>query len=122
MSMAQGISTDSPGSERPSIRLADHPRAKASISRAKAWGAVLGFGITAWLGYRGGVPFVDLVVRCIVIGALTCLATWGAAQAIWKQIVFAELALARKNALETQEAILGEFEDPSRVDGEARER
>ncbi|MBO9533328.1 MAG: hypothetical protein J7513_10180 [Solirubrobacteraceae bacterium] len=114
--MAEDIGTDA-GGERTAIRLSEHPRASASIARAKAWGAIAGFGVTAYIGYKGGIPFVDLVVRSIIIGALTCLATWGAAQAIWKQIVFAELAAARKEALETQKAILDELKDPDRIDG-----
>ncbi len=96
---------------------AEHPRAIASIRRAKSWGAIAGFAITAYLGQKAGVPFVDLVIRSILIGAATSLAVWGTAQAIWKQIVFAELAAARKEALETQKAILEELEDPSRIDG-----
>ncbi len=114
--MAEDISPESGSGEgRTAIRLADHPRAQASIARAKAWGACVGFAVSAYFGYHVGNPFVDIVIRSILIGAATCLATWGAAQAIWKQILFAELAAARKEALETQKAILEELEDPSRL-------
>lgn len=116
MSMAGDISTDTPDGERTPIRIADHPRARHSISRAKSWGAVVGFAVSAWFGYRLGNPFVDIVVRSILLGALTSLAVWGCAVAIWKQIIFAELAAARKDALETQRAILSELEDPSKLD------
>lgn len=118
MTMAEDISTgDAPsGDERSAIRLVEHPRARASIRRAKSWGSIVGFGISAWIGYRMGNPFVDIVVRSILVGALTSLAVWWAAQMIWKQIVFAELAAARKEAVETQRAILDELEDPDRID------
>lgn len=116
MTVADDTGTDAPESEsRTGIRLTDHPRARASISRAKGWGAIVGFAIAGWYGYRMGNPFVDVVIRCIVVGALTSLAVWGVAQAIWKQIVFAELAARRKEAVETQKAILDELEDPDRL-------
>lgn len=117
--MAEDIgTTDSPDSEdKAKIRIADHPRARASISRAKSWGAVLGFAIAAWFGYKAGNPFVDVVVRSILIGAAASLTVWAVAQAIWKQIIFAEVAAARKKAVETQKAILDELENPDKLDG-----
>ncbi|MFT4034985.1 MAG: hypothetical protein QM679_05365 [Patulibacter sp.] len=116
--MAQQIGVgDSSAEERTPIRLSDHPRARASIAYAKAWGAVIGFALAAWLGYRGGIPFVDLVVRAIAIGALSCLAVWGVAQAIWKQILFAELAAARKAAVEAQQKVLDELAELTGLDG-----
>ncbi len=116
MTVAEDPATQAPeGEERTGLRLADHPRARASISRAKAWGAIAGFAIASWYGYRMGNPFVDIVIRAILVGALTSLAVWGAAQAVWKQILFAELAAKRKEAVETQKAILEELEDPDRL-------
>ncbi|MEH3053740.1 MAG: hypothetical protein PGN13_06975 [Patulibacter minatonensis] len=115
--MADEPDSDAPATEeRTAIRIADHPRAKYSIGRAKSWGAIVGFALTAWLSYRGGIPFVDLVIRSIAIGALASLGVWAVAQMVWKQILFAELAHARKEALELQKTILEELEDPSRID------
>lgn len=118
MTMADGLSDESgPTEERTPIRIADHPRAHASIVRASAWGAIVGFGITAWFGYKVGNPFVDIVIRSMLIGAASSLGVRFVAGQVWKQIIFAEVAAARKEALETQKAILDELEDPSKIDG-----
>lgn len=93
------------------IRIADHPRARASISRAKAWGGLIGFAITAWFSHQAGTPFVEATIRSIAIGAASSLAVWGVAQAVWKQVIFAELAARRREAVETQNAILAELEE-----------
>lgn len=94
------------------VRIADHPRAVRSISRARAWGAVIGFGVAAFFGDRIGLPFVDLVVRSILIGAASYLVVWAGAQAVWRQIVFAEIAIKRKEALEKQQDLIDAIEPP----------
>ena len=93
------------------VRLKDHPRAAQSIARVRAWGAVLGFAVAAWFGNKAGLPFVDLVIRSILIGMATSLVVWAGAQAVWKQIVFAEIAKARKEALEKQQELIDAIEN-----------
>jgi hypothetical protein len=93
------------------IRLAEHPRAMRSIARARAWGALAGFAIAAYLSHKAGLTFVDLVIRSIGIGIASYLMVWAASQAIWKQIVFAELAARRKEAAEKQAALLEELQN-----------
>lgn len=93
------------------IRLADHPRASSSIARVRAWGALVAFAVAAWLGYRMGLPFVDLVARSIVFGVAGWLVAWAAAQTVWRQLVYAEVAAARRRATEAQQAILAELAD-----------
>lgn len=92
------------------VRLADHPRASRSIAQVRAWGAVLGFAVAAYFSNKAGLPFVDLVIRSILIGMATSLVLWAGAQAIWKQIVFAEIATARKEANEKQREIIEALE------------
>jgi hypothetical protein len=92
------------------IRLAQHPRAMRSITRARAWGALVGFAIAAYLSHKAGLTFTDLVIRSILIGIGSYLMVWAVAQAIWKQIVFAELAARRKEAAEKQAALLEELQ------------
>lgn len=92
------------------IRIADHPRASRSIARVRAWGALVGFAIAAYLGHKAGLTFVDLVIRSILIGGASYLVAWAGAQAIWRQIVFAELAVRRREANEAQQAMLEELE------------
>lgn len=93
------------------VRLKDHPRAAGSIQRASAWGAVVGFVVAAYFGNKAGLPFVDLVIRSILIGIATSLVVRFAAQAIWKQIVFAEIAIARKEAAEKQKELIDAIEN-----------
>ncbi len=92
------------------VRLADHPRASKSIPRIRAWGAVVGFAVAAYFGDKAGLPFVDLVIRSILIGMATSLVVWAGAQAVWKQIVFAEIASARKEAAEKQKELIEAIE------------
>lgn len=102
---------EEPAAAGSGIRIADHPRARASISRAKAWGGVIGFAVSAWFSHQAGTPFVEATIRSIAIGAAAALAVWGMALAAWKQIIFAELAARRREAVETQNAILRELEE-----------
>lgn len=103
--------TEEPAAVGSGIRIADHPQARRSIARAKAWGGVVGFGITAWFSWQAGTPFAEATLRSVGIGAATALAVWALAQAAWKQIIFAELAARRREAVETQKAILSELDE-----------
>ncbi|MBJ7472422.1 MAG: hypothetical protein JHD16_14035 [Solirubrobacteraceae bacterium] len=107
---AEGEADDAPADGHIPVRLADHPRASRSIPRIRAWGAVIGFGVAAYFGDKAGLPFVDLVLRSILIGFATGLAVWAGAQAVWKQIVFAEIAVARKEAAEKQKELIEAIE------------
>lgn len=102
---------ESPEDGHVPVRLKDHPRAAGSISRASAWGAVVGFVVAAYFGNKVGLPFVDLVIRSILIGIATSLVVRFAAQVIWKQIVFAEIAIARKEAAEKQQELIDAIEN-----------
>jgi hypothetical protein len=92
------------------VRLADHPRASRSIAGVRSWAAVIGFSVAAYFSYKAGLPFVDLVIRSILIGMATSLVCWAGAQAVWKQIVFAEIATARKEAAEKQKELIEALE------------
>lgn len=98
------------------LHISGHPRAMQSIARARAWGALIGFAVAVYFGHKAGLTFVGLVVRAILIGAAGYLVAWAGAQAIWRQIIFAELAARRKQALEIQQTILDELENPEKVD------
>lgn len=93
------------------IRIADHPRASRSIARIRAWGALVGFALAAYLGYKAGLTFIDLVIRAIGIGIASYLVAWAGAQAVWKQIVFAEVALRRREANEAQQKLLADLDE-----------
>ena len=103
--------------DKPEIRLAEHPGAARSIPRVRAWAGLSGFVLAALLGNQAGLPFIDLVLRALLIGTACLLVAWVVAQAVWKQIVFAEIAAARKRAREAHQALLDELEQ--RADGAA---
>jgi len=87
------------------IRVSEHPAAARSIPRIRAWTGLAGFVLAAWFAQKAHVPFEQTVVRAILGGAVASLAAWGAALVIWRQLIFAELAAARRAAaLEQREA------------------
>ncbi|MEN0012896.1 MAG: hypothetical protein AAGC46_06010 [Solirubrobacteraceae bacterium] len=98
------------------VHIAGHPRAMRSIARVRAWGALIGFGVALYFGHKAGLTFVELMVRAILIGAAGYLVAWAGAQGVWRQIIFAELAARRTQALEIQKTILDELEHPERID------
>jgi hypothetical protein len=98
------------------IRIAGHPKAVHSIARIRAWGALIGFVVAAYFGHKASLTFTELVIRAILIGGAGYLVAWAAAQAVWRQVIFAELAAKRKQALEIQKTILDELENPEKVD------
>ena len=82
----------------PAVRLADHPRAARSIPRVRSWAALIGFGVTVWVGQTMHLPFVELAIRAILIGMAAWVVGWLGAQAVWRQIIFAEIAAAKRAA------------------------
>ena len=50
------------------IRLSTHPKAKHQIRLAKSWGGLIGFALASYAAWKGGLPFVDTVVRGLVWG------------------------------------------------------
>jgi hypothetical protein len=88
--------------EIPAITLAEHPRASASIRRAKARGGLAGFALgvlAAWI--HGGV-LLSVVERGLVGGVLGYLVAWAASLTVWRYVVRAEARAAierRRRAL-----------------------
>lgn len=78
------------------VRLSDHPRAKASINRAKAFGGLIGFLMGFWLAQSGGLPAFDTGVRALVGGIAGYVLVWLAAVQIWRQLAIAEFRAAEK--------------------------
>lgn len=74
---------------RPSV--ANHPRAAASVRRAKGLGGLIGFGIAAFLSHRAGLSTPRMLERALLVGIGSYLIAWACAVAVWRQIVLAEL-------------------------------
>jgi hypothetical protein len=82
------------GEPLPSV--AAHPRAGGQVARAKAWGGLGGFALTAYLSYRAGVPIPSLLLRAIAGGAVGYVVLWAGAVTVWRHLVIAELRAVRR--------------------------
>ena len=82
------------------ISVAGHPRAAAQVRRAKGFGGVSFFLITAYLSYKAQVPPDQVALRALIGGIGGYLLAWMCSVTVWRQLVLAEL----KAAVETGRA------------------
>jgi hypothetical protein len=75
--------------EGPSV--ANHPRARYQVRRAKGWGGIAGFAIAGYLSYKAGVPTFDVMMRALVAGIVGYMLAWMCAVSVWRHLVQAEL-------------------------------
>jgi hypothetical protein len=76
------------------ISVAGHPRAAAQVRRAKGFGGVTFFLITAYLSYRAQVPPDQVALRALIGGIGGYLLAWMCAVTVWRHLVLAELRAA----------------------------
>lgn len=76
-------------SEGPSV--ANHPRARNQVRRAKGWGGIAGFAIAGYLSYKAGVPTFDIGLRALLAGIVGYMLAWMCAVTVWRHLVQAEL-------------------------------
>jgi hypothetical protein len=81
-----------PGAHGPSV--ANHPRARYQVRRAKGWSGIAGFAIAGYLSYKAGVPTFDVGVRALVAGIVAYMLAWMCAVTVWRHLVQAELRAA----------------------------
>jgi hypothetical protein len=74
--------------------VANHPRARASVRRAKGWGGLIGFGIAAYLSFQAGVPAPAAGLRALGAGLAGYILAWACAVAVWRHLVVAEMRAA----------------------------
>jgi hypothetical protein len=88
------------------VSVAEHPRAGASVRRAKSWGGLLAFGLALAAGLTGGVETSTAIGRALVCGIVGYLVVWAAAVAIWRHLLRAEAkaVLARAAARRSESA------------------
>ena len=75
------------------ISVSAHPRAKASIRRARARTALAAFAIVLLFSLHAGVPGQEAALRAVVAGLVGNLVGWACALAVWRQIVLQELRM-----------------------------
>src|ERR1700742_4969336 len=76
------------------ISVAGHPHAAAQVRRAKGFGGVSFFLITAYFSFKAGVPADQVAVRALIAGVGGYLLAWMCAVTVWRQLVLAELRAA----------------------------
>src|ERR1700729_548247 len=87
------------GAVAPSV--ANHPRARYQVRRAKGWGGIAGFVIAGYLSYKAGVPTFDVGVRALVAGIVGYMLAWMCAVTVWRHLVLAELRVALERSEQT---------------------
>jgi len=78
----------------PGPSVANHPRARYQVRRAKGWGGIAGFAIAAYLGYQAGIPTFDVGERALAAGIVGYMLAWACAVTVWRHLVLAELKAA----------------------------
>jgi hypothetical protein len=76
------------------ISVAGHPHAAAQVKRAKGFGGVSFFLITAYFSFKAGVPADQVAVRALIAGIGGYMLAWMCAVTVWRQLVLAELKAA----------------------------
>ena len=76
------------------ISVAGHPRAAAQVRRAKGFGGVTFFLITAYFSYKAQVPPDQVAVRALIAGVGGYMLAWMCSVTVWRQLVLAELRAA----------------------------
>ena len=105
------------------ISVAGHPHAAAQVRRAKGFGGVSFFLITAYFSFKAGVPADQVAVRALIAGVGGYLLAWMCAVTVWRQLVLAELRSALESGRARMEpaaagaALAGDKATPSDGDG-----
>jgi hypothetical protein len=76
------------------ISVAGHPRAAAQVRRAKGFGGISFFLITAYLSYKAQVPPDQVALRALIGGIGGYLLAWMCSVTVWRHLVLAELKAA----------------------------
>ena len=78
------------------VSLKEHPRAGASIRRAKASGGIAGFALMTFVGLSHGSPLDATLARALVGGVVANLLVWAVAVAVVKRVLIAEATAAAR--------------------------
>lgn len=85
------------------ISVAGHPRAAAQVRRAKGFGGVTFFLITAYLSYKAQIPPDKVALRALIGGIGGYLLAWMCAVTVWRHLVLAELRAAIESGRATMQ-------------------
>jgi hypothetical protein len=97
------------GDGSPSV--ANHPRARAQVRRAKGWGGIVGFALAAYFSHKAQVPIEITGARALVAGVAGYVTGGFCAVTVWRHLVIAEVRAAAES---------GRLIAPSRSQGSGR--
>jgi hypothetical protein len=87
------------------VSVAGHPRAAAQVRRAKGFGGISLFFITAYLSHKAAVPPDQVALRALVGGIAGYMFAWAASVSIARHLVLAELRAAVESGRATIEPL-----------------
>jgi hypothetical protein len=92
------------------VSIGNHPRARASIRRARTTAALVAFAIVLLLGLKGGQTAFDATWRALLAGIVVNIVVWRLAIAWWRQIIINEVRAAEEKRAERKQAAREEAE------------
>jgi hypothetical protein len=95
----------------PLVNVAQHPRARTSVNRTKAWAGLIGFVAVAIVSSRAGVEPVEAALRALGAGIAAYVVVWFAAVALWQRLIVAEAKAAAERRRDERMAHLREVSD-----------
>lgn len=96
--------------QAPQIVLAEHPHARRSISRFKAWGGLIGFVFVAAVAGQTDMPAFDVWWRALAGGIGGWLAGWALGLAIWRPVARAEAQANAEDVAARYKEALAQYE------------
>ena len=82
------------------VSIAQHPRAKAGIRRARTRGALIVFALVLALNLVGDQELFDAVWRALLAGIVANVVIWRFAIVIWRHIVISEVRQLEEQRME----------------------
>lgn len=73
------------------LSVAGHPRAAAQVRKAKGWGGLAAFVVTAYLSLAHGATPDVAGMRALGAGVLGYVVAWACAVVVWRQLMVAEI-------------------------------
>jgi hypothetical protein len=91
MSSKKDKKTDAAAPAGVTVSIAAHPRAKASIRRARTRAALIAFALVLLLNLAGDQTAFDATWRALIAGIVVNVIVWRCAIVVWRHIVIAEV-------------------------------
>jgi hypothetical protein len=92
------------------VSIAQHPRAKAGIRRARTRGALIAFALVLALNLVGHQDAFDATWRALLAGIVANVVIWRFAIVVWRHIVISEVRALEEERVEKIKAQQAERE------------